>query len=391
MKIYKLELFYDGEHVGFLPLVFMPYGKFLGFTRNDNNELIAQFDMRLEQGYECYRYVGKLTLKLNEEFSWPREYMTGDGPTDWECVTLGEYMVKLVSVEAEKTDIFTLSNGVEIPRLGFGTWLVQNDAAPEVVKSAINAGYIHIDSAQAYGNEEGIKEAIKQSLFERKDLFITSKIRAEIKTYEEAKQSINDSLKRLGTDYFDLMLIHNPMPWKEYQLTGGYRYEKENLEVWRAMCEAYREGKLKSIGVSNFNIDDLKNIVNHSDIKPMVNQIPIYLGNVWKELIDYCREMNIAVESYSPLAHGRLFTDEIRDNVYWKVYDEIRKSLDSYIFENSLSASQTYLSYASSYADIILPKASSMEHMLDNMKYLISLDKEILEKMEQCFIGLNNK
>lgn len=385
MKLYKLNVSFNNKSLGYYPLSFVPFGKFLGFKKNIDDELVAVFEMRIEQGYECYNYVGKLELRLNEEFSWPSEYMKESGPSEWDCITLGEYTIKLVYVEGDKNDIFTLYNGVEIPRLGFGTWLVHNDVAPEVVKNAINVGYIHIDSAQAYGNEAGIKEAIQNSLFKREDLFITSKVQAEIKSYEQAKQSIEESLERLGTDYIDLMLIHCPTPWREYQLTGGYRYEKENLEVWKALSEAYKAGKIRSIGVSNFNIDDIKNIINHSDIKPMVNQIPIHLGNVWKELIDYCRANQIAVESYSPLAHARLFTDENRDNVYLKVYNDIRRIPELKVFEHSLNAAQTYLSYASSYSDIILPKASSLEHMLDNMKYLVSLDDNILRKMEELF------
>ena len=385
MKIYKIEVFYDDKHLYYVRLPFVPFGKFLGFEKDDKGELKACFDMRIEQGYECYNFKGILKLKLNEEFSWPDEYMTGDGPDDWDSVTKGTYKIKLILVDAEEEDIFTLYNGVEVPRLGFGTWLVENDVAPEVVKTAINAGYIHIDSAQAYGNESGIQIAIKNSLFERKDLFITSKVKAEIKNYEEAKKSIDESLKKLGTDYIDLMLIHCPQPWREYSLKDGYRYEKENLEVWRAMCEAYKEGKLRSIGVSNFNIDDLKNIINNSDIKPMVNQIPIHLGNVWKELINYCREQNVMVESYSPLAHARLFSDEVKNNVYYKIYNELKAIPELKAFDDSLNAAQTYLSYASSYSDIILPKASSIDHMLDNMKYLIKLDDAILLKMEDLF------
>ena len=273
-------------------------------------------------------------------------------------------------------DCVKLYNGVEIPILGFGTWLVKNDVAPEVVKTALEVGYIHIDSAQAYGNEEGVGIAIRNSGVDRKNIFITSKVMAEIKDYETAKKSIELSLQKLGTDYIDLMLIHCPTPWKEYKTEGGYRYEKENLAVWKAMEEAYKEGKLRSIGVSNFNIDDIKNIMNNASIKPMVNQIPILLGYVQKDLIKFCFDNDIKVESYSPLGHGRLINNENVEN--------IRKGLKSE-FSLDMGTAELLLSYASSYSHIILPKASSREHMLDNMKFFIKLDDDVLKYIEDNF------
>lgn len=273
-------------------------------------------------------------------------------------------------------DCVKLHNGVEIPILGFGTWLVKNDVAPEVVKTAIEVGYIHLDSAQAYGNEEGVGVAVRNSGIDRKNIFITSKIMAEIKDYETAKKSIDLSLQKLGTDYIDLMLIHCPMPWREYSYEGGYRYEKENLAVWKAMEEAYKEGKLRSIGVSNFNIDDLKNLMNNASIKPMVNQIPIYLGCVQKDLIKFCFDNDIKVESYSPLGHGRLINNEKVEN--------IRKGLKSK-FSLDMGTAELLLSYASTYSDIILPKASSRDHMVDNMKFFIKLDDDVIEYIEENF------
>ena len=145
-------------------------------------------------------------------------------------------------------EYFKLSNGVAIPKIGLGTWLIDNTKVVEVIKDALLLGYIHIDTAQAYENEEGIGEALSTSNIDRKDIFITSKVRAEIKNYEDAKASIEESLKKLKTDYIDLMLIHCPQPWDE--IGQSYRYEKENLQVWKAMVEAYNEGKLKAIGVS---------------------------------------------------------------------------------------------------------------------------------------------
>ena len=273
-------------------------------------------------------------------------------------------------------DSIKLYNGVDIPRLGFGTWLVNNEVAPEVVKLALEVGYIHIDSAQAYGNEEGVGIALRNSGIDRKNIFITSKVMADIKDYETTKKSIDLSLQKLGTDYIDLMLIHCPMPWREYSYEGGYRYEKENLAVWKAMEEAYKEGKLRSIGISNFNIDDIKNIMNNAEIKPMVNQIPIYLGLVQRDLIKFCWENDIKVESYSPLGHGRLINNE-------KV-EKIREGLKDK-FSLDMGTAELLLSYASTYSDIILPKASSRDHMVDNMKFFIKLDDDVIEYIEENF------
>ena len=170
-----------------------------------------------------------------------------------------------------------LNNGKEIPMIGLGTWLINNDKVDQVIKDAVSLGYRHIDTAQAYENEEGIGRGIKECGIAREELFITSKIRAEYKTYDEAKASIDESLKKLGLDYIDLMIIHAPTPWNEFRETDN-KYFKENLEVWKALEDAYDEGKVKAIGVSNFHIEDLDNIINNCRIKPMVNQVLSHVG-----------------------------------------------------------------------------------------------------------------
>ena len=187
---------------------------------------------------------------------------------------------------------FKLNNGIEIPSIGLGTWLIDNDKVANTIKNAVSVGYRHIDTAQAYENEEGVGIGIKECGIDRKDLFITSKIRAEYKDYDSAKKSIDESLKKLGLDYIDLMIIHSPEPWAEFR-TSEKNYYKENLEVWRALEDAYSEGKLKAIGVSNFHIDDLQNIIDNCRIKPMINQVLSHVGQTPFEIIDFCNKEGI--------------------------------------------------------------------------------------------------
>ena len=254
---------------------------------------------------------------------------------------------------------FVLNNGVKAPALAYGTWLIKNENAANCVKMALDAGYRHIDTAQAYGNEEGVGEGIRLSGLKREEIFITSKVKAEIKSYKKAKQSIEDSLKRLGVDYIDLMLIHCPQPWALFR--SPFRYFKQNREVWRALEEAYKEGKLKAIGVSNFLVDDLENIINNCEIKPMANQILLHIGETPVDVIKFCQENDIVVEAYSPIAHGRALKN-----------DAIAEMAKKY----NVSIPQLCIKYTLQLDTISIPKASSKEHIEDNMK----LDFEISEE-----------
>lgn len=203
-------------------------------------------------------------------------------------------------------ETFRMANGAEIPKIALGTWQTPDEKAAGAVKTAISLGYRHIDTAIAYRNEHGVGVGIEESGIDREDLFITSKIPAEVKSYEGAEEAIDSSLKRLNTDYIDLMLIHAPKPWSEMSEDTEKNYYEENLAVWKALEEAYEAGKLRSIGVSNFGIADLENIFENAKIKPMVNQIRIHIGHVPHGVIDFCRKNGVLVEAYSPNATGRL-------------------------------------------------------------------------------------
>lgn len=262
-------------------------------------------------------------------------------------------------------EFFELSNGLKIPKVGLGTWLIDNDKVEEVVECALEAGYRHIDTAQAYGNEEGVGKAIRKSNIVRQDLFITSKIAAEAKTYQEAYDSINETLNKMELDYLDLMIIHSPQPWQEFR--DDNRYFKENKEVWKALETAYQEGKVKAIGVSNFLKDDLENILTSCQIKPMVNQILTHISNTKTELIKFCKENDILVEAYSPIAHGAILKNE-----------NIIAMANKY----NVSVARLCIRYIIQLGLVALPKASSKEHLIDNLKVDFEISEEDMEVLK---------
>ncbi len=204
------------------------------------------------------------------------------------------------------TEHFTLADGSLIPKLGFGTWQTPNEVAPQAVREALELGYTHIDTARAYQNEQGVGQGLRDSGVPREQVFITSKVAAEFKSYEQAKASIEKSLSELDAGYIDLLLIHAPKPWPEMSDPAAPRYFEENREVWRAMEEAQRRGDVRSIGVSNFQIDDLTNITDHCQILPQADQIRFHIGYTQSELVAYCQAHGILVEAYSPIGTGRL-------------------------------------------------------------------------------------
>ncbi|SMO65304.1 aldo/keto reductase [Gracilimonas mengyeensis] len=254
---------------------------------------------------------------------------------------------------------YTLSNGVEIPKIGLGTWFVNGDEAVNIVKEATKAGYRHIDSAQAYQNEEEMGKGIRESGVDREELFITTKLAAEIKSYDEAVKSIDESLEKLGLEYIDLMIIHSPKPWKDFQ--GEERFFEGNLEAWKALEEAYEAGKLKAIGVSNFEKEDLQNILDNGTIKPMVNQVLAHISNTPFELIEFCEENEILVEAYSPIGHGELLGA-----------DDLEEMADKY----DVSVPQLCVRYDLQLGLLPLPKTSNPEHMKSNA----AVDFEISEE-----------
>ncbi|MDF2843651.1 MAG: pgoN [Herbinix sp.] len=201
------------------------------------------------------------------------------------------------------TDGYKLSNGVEIPCIGFGTWQTPNgDVAVSSVLSAIESGYRHIDTAQGYGNEESVGIAVKKSGIDRKELFITSKLTNSEHGYDRTLAAFEDTMKKLDMDYLDLFLIHWPNP-----IAFRNNWKDANAGSWKAFEELYKAGRIRAIGVSNFHQHHIEAILETATVAPMVNQIRLCPGDTQDELVNYCRSKGMILEAYSPLGVGKIF------------------------------------------------------------------------------------
>lgn len=259
----------------------------------------------------------------------------------------------------------TLNNGVKIPQLGLGTWFIDDDKAADAVKAAVKLGYRHIDTAQAYGNERGIGEGIRTCGVPREELFVVSKVAAEHKTYESAAKSIDETLSKMGLDYLDMMIIHSPQPWVEVNQSED-RYVEGNRAAWRALEDAYKAGKLKVIGISNFQIGDIESLLQTAEIKPMVNQILLHISNTDKALVDYCKEQNIQVEAYSPIAHGEALKNPA-----------ITAMAEKY----GVSVPQLCIRYVLQLGAVALPKTADPGHMRSNAAVDFAISPEDMETL----------
>ena len=260
-----------------------------------------------------------------------------------------------------------LYNSTNIPDVGLGTWLISNDKVVDVIKTAVKLGYRHIDTAQAYMNEEGVGRGIKECGVPREELYITTKVAGELKDYQSAYDSVIESLKKLDLDYLDLILIHSPEPWAEFR-TSGKDYFKENLEVWRALEDLYFEGKVKAIGVSNFHVSDLENLVSNGRVKPFVNQVLAHVGQVPFDIIKYCCEHDILVEAYSPIAHGEANRLEMVNELGEKYHKSFAQICLKYLLQLDM---------------VVLPKASSEGHLKNNIDLDFTISDEDMELLNK--------
>lgn len=271
-------------------------------------------------------------------------------------------------------ETITLNNGIKIPKLALGVWEIPDNEVSSSVRSAIDIGYRHIDTAQAYGNERGVGEGVRNASVDREKIFVNSKVAAEIKDYDTAKKSIDETLNKMELDYLDMMIIHNPQPWKEVNQSNDRHFEG-NLETWRAMEDAVKAGKLKTIGVSSFDKEDLDNLIKNSDTKPVVNQVQIHIGDTPMDIIKYSQDNGIAVEAFSPVAHGAAMNDE-----------RIKKMADKY----HVSVPQLCIRYDWQLNVIVLPKSANPDHMRANaaIDFVISdEDMKTLEDIDQMNYG----
>lgn len=267
-------------------------------------------------------------------------------------------------------ETFTMNNGVTIPKLALGTWLIDDDVVTDAVKAAVEMGYRHIDTAQAYGNERGVGEAVRSCGVARDELFVTSKVAAEHKTYDSAAASIDSTLTTMGLDYLDMMIIHSPQPWTEVNQSDN-RYEEGNVEAYRALEDALSAGKLRAIGISNFLENDVRNILDNCSVVPAVNQVLAHIGNTPFELADFCKHNNILAEAYSPIVHGEA-------GKITAIVDMAKKY--------NVSVAQLCIRYVLQLGMVALPKTANPDHMKSNAAVdfeIAASDMEALKHVER--------
>lgn len=265
-------------------------------------------------------------------------------------------------------DSFILSNGYKIPCVGFGTWQTPDgDTAVSSVKAALNSGYKHIDTAAVYGNEKSVGTGIAESKVSREDLFVTSKVWNKDRGYDKTIAAFNKTLSDLGLDYLDLYLIHWPANSKQFT-----NWDELNLETWRAMTHLYKEGKIRSIGVSNFLPHHLKSLMK-TEIPPMVNQIEFHPGQMQNETVDYCKKHNMLVEAWSPLGTGRMLSNETLKEISAKYNKSVAQLCIRWCLQNEV---------------LPLPKSVTPSRIKENTEifdFVISdEDMSTINSMEYC-------
>ena len=261
------------------------------------------------------------------------------------------------------TEVYTLHNGLKIPKVAYGTWQIPNSEAYQCTLDALSIGYRNVDTAKAYRNEKAVGKAIKDSGLKREEVFVTSKLPAELKGYDVTIKAFNETMHDLGLDYLDLYLIHAPWPWDEI----GKDCTLENIESWKAMELLYKEGRIKSIGVSNFSPKDIQAIIDHCEIVPMVNQIRYFIGNTQKETVDFCQKHNILIEAYSPLATGKIFKNQ-------KVQDVAQRL--------GVSIAQLSIRYCLDRNTLPLPKTTHKGRMEENAQLDFEIPLSDLEYLD---------
>lgn len=244
-------------------------------------------------------------------------------------------------------DTYTLSNGVKIPCVAYGTYKAKDENGADIISAAVEEGYRYFDTASFYETESYVAEAISRSGLPREDFFIATKLWKEEMGYEESLAACERSLKRLNTDYIDLYLIHWPKPTPDYE-----NWKQLDLDTWRALEKLYKEGKVRAIGVSNFLPHHLDNILENCEVKPMVDQIEYHAGYTQEATVQYCKQHGILVQAWSPISRGRIFHDVTLMELAEKYQVSVAKLALRFCIQNGI---------------VPLPKAASRERMRENM------------------------
>lgn len=260
-------------------------------------------------------------------------------------------------------DTVTLNNGVQMPWFGLGVYKAnEGSEVIHAVKTAITAGYRSVDTAAVYGNEEGVGQAVKEAMEEngltRDQLFITSKVWNSEQGYETTLQAVDASLKRLDLDYIDLMLVHWPVK-------GKYK------ETWRALEHVYSEGRVKAIGVSNFQIHHLEDLLDGTKVVPTVNQVELHPELSQTELLEYCRNKGIQLEAWAPLGRGK-FSDDVILNEIGRKYGK--------------TVAQVILRWDLQLGVITIPKSVTDSRIIENADIF---DFELSTEDMEAINGLN--
>ena len=255
------------------------------------------------------------------------------------------------------TDTATLKNGVKMPQVGLGVYKMEDgNEVVKAVKSALDLGYRHIDTASFYDNEEGVGQAIQESKIPREDLFITTKVWNDEQGYEETLQAFDRSLNKLGIEYLDLYLIHWPV---------GGKYK----ETWKALEKLYKDGKVKAIGVCNFMEHHLEDLIKDAEVKPMVNQVEFHPELYQKDLAEYCRQNEIQLEAWAPLGRGKYFDAAI-----------LKELADKY----NKTPAQIILKWDLQHGIVTIPKSSNKDRQAQNADlYDFELTDEEIQQINE--------
>ena len=259
---------------------------------------------------------------------------------------------------------------LDIPSIGFGTWKLKNDLSTvDIVKNAIDCGYRLIDTASAYGNEEAIGTAIFESKIPRNNLFISGKLWNEDRGYENIISACKRTIENLKCDYLDLYLVHWPASKAVHK-----DWIEINNETWKAFEYLYNEGLVKNIGVCNFKVNQLEELMKSANIKPYVNQIEFHIGYMQKEIVDFCRKNDIKIQAWSPLGSGKIL----------KV-----KEINEMAMKYGVSCAQLCIKWCIQNNTIPLPKSKNIERMIENISInnfeISKEDMELLNNMP--FVG----
>lgn len=256
-------------------------------------------------------------------------------------------------------DFVTLNNGLKMPQLGFGVWQVEDDQATAAVSKALEVGYTSIDTAMIYKNEKGVGKAIKNSSVPREDLFITTKVWNSDQGYDNTLRAFDESLERLGLDYVDLYLIHWPTPQFD-----------EYVDTYKALEKLYNDGRVKAIGVCNFDIEHLERLFAECDVKPVLNQVECHPYLAQNELKDFCAKHDIFVEAWSPLDQGG---DVLKDEVVQAIADAHGKT-----------AAQVVLRWHLQNNTIVIPKSVTPSRIEENFNLFdFELTTDEMEKINK--------